>query len=137
MGEPREAVDADVAIDGIVGIGGRPGLREEATEALGRFPGVPVVAVDVPSGVEVDTGRLDGGHVRADLTVTFGTHKIALLVDPAAQACGVVHLVDIGLQLPEAPVEALQPVDVAAMLPVPSPFAHKYTRGVVGIRAGS
>ena len=49
----------------------------------------------------------------------------------------MVHLVDIGLQLPEAPVEALQPVDVAAMLPVPSAFAHKYTRGVVGIRAGS
>ena len=127
----------DVVVDGIVGIGGRPGLREEAEEALDRFPGVPVVAVDVPSGVDVDTGHLDGAHVRADLTVTFGTHKIAHLVDPAAQACGVVHLVDIGLQLPEAPVEALQPVDVAAMLPVPSAFAHKYTRGVVGIRAGS
>ena len=126
-----------MVVDGIVGIGGRPGLREEAEEALGRFPGVPVVAVDVPSGVDVDTGRLDGAHVRADLTVTFGTHKIAHLVDPAAQACGVVHLVDIGLHLPEAPVEALQPVDVAAMLPVPSAFAHKYTRGVVGIRAGS
>ncbi len=132
-----DARQPDVVVDGIVGIGGRPGLREEAEEALGRFPGVPVVAVDVPSGVDVDTGRLDGGHVRADLTVTFGTHKIAHLVDPAAQACGVVHLVDIGLQLPEAPVEALQPVDVAAMLPVPSAFAHKYTRGVVGIRAGS
>ncbi len=132
-----DARQPDVVVDGIVGIGGRPGLREEAEEALGRFPGVPVVAVDVPSGVDVDTGRLDGGHVRADLTVTFGTHKIAHLVDPAAQACGVVHLVDIGLELPEAPVEALQPVDVAAMLPVPSAFAHKYTRGVVGIRAGS
>ena len=132
-----DARQPDVVVDGIVGIGGRPGLREEAEDALGRFPGVPVVAVDVPSGVDVDTGRLDGAHVRADLTVTFGTHKIAHLVDPAAQACGVVHLVDIGLQLPEAPVEALQPVDVAAMLPVPSAFAHKYTRGVVGVRAGS
>ena len=73
----------------------------------------------------------------ADLTVTFGTHKIGHLVDPAARACGVVHLVDIGLDLPPAPVEALQPVDVAAMLPVPGPFEHKYTRGVVGVRAGS
>ena len=132
-----DARQPDVLVDGIVGIGGRPGLRDEAEEALGRFPGVPIVAVDVPSGVDVDAGRIDGGHVRADLTVTFGTHKIAHLVDPAAQACGVVHLVDIGLQLPEAPLEALQPVDVAAMLPVPSAFAHKYTRGVVGIRAGS
>ena len=127
----------DLVVDGIVGIGGRPGLRDPAAAALAAFPGVPVVAVDVPSGVEVDTGRLDGAHVKADLTVTFGTHKIAHLVDPAAEACGVVHLVDLGLELPEAPVEALQPVDVAAMLPVPGPFEHKYTRGVVGVRAGS
>lgn len=127
----------DVLVDGIVGIGGRPGLRAEAREALDRFPGVPVVAVDVPSGVDVDTGRLDGDHVTADLTVTFGTHKVAHLVDPAAQACGVVHLVDLGLNLPEAPVEALQPADVARLLPVPGPFEHKYTRGVVGVRAGS
>jgi hydroxyethylthiazole kinase-like uncharacterized protein yjeF len=132
-----DAREPDVVVDGIVGIGGRPGLRAEAEGALGRFPGVPVVAVDVPSGVDVDTGHLDGGHVTADLTVTFGTHKIAHLVDPAAEACGVVHLVDIGLELPEAPVEALQPVDVAALLPVPSAFSHKYTRGVVGVRAGS
>ncbi|MEO7350989.1 MAG: NAD(P)H-hydrate dehydratase [Marmoricola sp.] len=127
----------DVVVDGIVGIGGRPGLRPEAEKAWAAFPGVPVVAVDVPSGVDVDTGRLDGAHVRADLTVAFGTHKIAHLVDPAAKACGVVHLVDIGLDLPSTPVEALQPVDVAALLPVPGPFEHKYTRGVVGVRAGS
>ncbi len=132
-----EARDPDVVVDGIVGIGGRPGLRAEARDALDRFPGVPVVAVDVPSGVDVDTGRLDGDHVTADLTVTFGTHKVAHLVDPAAQACGVVHLVDLGLDLPEAPVEALQPADVAGLLPVPGPFEHKYTRGVVGVRAGS
>ena len=93
--------------------------------------------MDVPSGVDVDTGRLEGAHVSADVTVTFGTHKVAHLVDPAAKACGVVHLVDIGLDLPEPPVEALQPVDVAALLPVPGPFDHKYTRGVVGVRAGS
>ncbi len=132
-----EAHPPDVVVDGIVGIGGHPGLRPEAEEALAAFASVPVVAVDVPSGVEVDTGHLDGSHVRADLTVTFGTHKIAHLVDPAASACGVVHLVDLGLELPTAPVEALQPVDVAAMLPVPDGFDHKYTRGVVGVRAGS
>jgi len=132
-----DAHQPDVVVDGIVGIGGRPGLREEAEAALAAFAGAPVVAVDVPSGVDVDTGRLVGAHVRADLTVTFGTHKVAHLVDPAAQVCGVVHLVDIGLHLPQAPVEALQPADVAAMLPVPGAFEHKYTRGVVGVRAGS
>ena len=127
----------DVVVDGIVGIGGRGGLRADAVAALRAVRGVPVVAVDTPSGIGVDTGELEGEHVCADVTVTFGTHKIAHLVDPAAAVCGAVHLVDIGLDLPPAPVEALQPEDVAALLPRPRPDAHKYTRGVVGVRCGS
>ncbi len=127
----------EVVVDGIVGIGGRPGLRDDAVEALSRLDGIPVVAVDTPSGVDVDSGELDGPHVGAAVTVTFGTHKIAHLVDPAAAACGAVHLVDIGLDLPHADIEALQPGDVARLLPRPEPAAHKYTRGVVGVRAGS
>ena len=105
--------------------------------ALARVAGVPVVAVDTPSGVDVDTGEIHGDHVTADLTVTFGTHQVAHLVDPAARACGAVHLVDLGLDLPGAGVEALQAADVARLLPRPDPVAHKYTRGVVGVRAGS
>jgi hydroxyethylthiazole kinase-like uncharacterized protein yjeF len=124
----------EVVVDGIVGIGGRGGLRQNAANALKLLHGVPVVAVDTPSGVDVDTGEVDAGdgasHVEAALTVTFGTHKVCHLVDPAAQACGAVHLVDIEL-------EALQPEDVAALLPRPTTDAQKYTRGVVGIRAGS
>lgn len=127
----------DVVVDGIVGIGGRGGLREDAVAALATVPDVPVVAVDTPSGVGVDTGELDGPHVTATVTVTFGTHKVAHLVDPAASACGAVHLVDIGLDLPEAPVESLQPEDVAALLPRPHGEVQKYQRGVVGVRAGS
>ncbi|MCR1784260.1 NAD(P)H-hydrate dehydratase [Nocardioides carbamazepini] len=127
----------DVVVDGIVGIGGRPGLRPEATRALELVAGIPVVAVDTPSGVDVDTGQVAGPHVTAAVTVTFGTHKVCHLVDPAAQACGAIHLVDIGLDLPAAPVEALQAADVAALLPCPASDAHKYTRGVVGVRAGS
>ncbi|TNM36668.1 NAD(P)H-hydrate dehydratase [Nocardioides albidus] len=129
--------DFDLVVDGIVGIGGRPGLRPEATKALQAVAGIPVVAVDTPSGVDVDTGEVDGPHVTADVTVTFGTHKPCHLVDPAARACGAVHLVDIGLDLPEAPIESLQAADVAALLPRPASDAHKYTRGVVGVRAGS
>ncbi len=129
----------DVVVDGIVGIGGRAGLRPDAVAALEQYAGVPVVSVDVPSGVDVDTGRIDGPHVRADLTVTFGTHKVAHLVDPASTASGAIHLVDLGLadDLPQAAVEALQPDDVRALLPRPGDVAHKYTRGVVGVRAGS
>ena len=124
-------------MDGIVGIGGRGGLRAEAARSWAALAGVPVVAVDVPSGVDVDNGTVDGPHVEAAVTVTFGTHKVAHLVDPAARACGAVHLVDIGLDLPQADVTALQAEDVARLLPVPEPTAHKYTRGVVGVRAGS
>ncbi len=133
----RSGTRPDVVVDGIVGIGGRPGLTPEAVAALALVEGVPMVAVDVPSGVDVDSGVLDGPHVSADVTVTFGTHKVAHLVHPAAGACGAVQLIDIGLALPAAAVEALQPTDVAALLPRPSDDAHKYTRGVVGIRAGS
>lgn len=139
-GEPRVLRERpDVVVDGIVGIGGTPGLREEAVRALALVEGVPVVAVDSPSGVDVDTGETPEPHVRAALTVTFGTHKPCHLVDPAAQACGAVHLVDIGLDpdLPPAPVESLRPEDVAALLRLPGPDDHKYTRGVVGVRAGS
>ena len=127
----------DVVLDGIVGIGGRGGLRDAAVRVVESLRDVPVVAVDVPSGVDSDTGRVQGPHVRAAVTVTFGTHKIAHLVDPAALACGAVHLVDIGLDLPAPAVTSLQAGDVAALLPRPTPDAHKYTRGVVGIRAGS
>lgn len=139
VGTPRAGVTFDVVVDGIVGIGGRPGLRDGAVEALAAAAGIPVVAVDTPSGVDVDSGATPGEHVEADLTVTFGTHKACHLLDPAALACGAVDLVDIGLEpfLPPAAIEALQPADVAAMLPVPDPDGHKYTRGVVGIRAGS
>ncbi len=127
----------EVVVDGIVGIGGRAGLKEDAARALKLLHGVPVVAVDTPSGVDVDTGELDGDHVEAALTVTFGTHKVCHLVDPGAEACGAVHLVDIGLALPEADVQALQPEDVAALLPRPLAHSEKYARGVVGVRAGS
>jgi len=130
----------EVVLDGIVGIGGKGGLRDNAANALKLLHGVPVVAVDTPSGVDVDTGEVggdDASHVAAALTVTFGTHKICHLVDPAAEACGAVHLVDLGLDLPEAAVEALQPEDVAALLPRPTMHSQKYARGVVGVRAGS
>lgn len=131
----------DVVVDGLLGIGGRPGLRAEAEAALAVLEEwrltAPLVAVDVPSGVDVDTGETPGPHVRADLTVTFGTHKIAHLVEPAASACGAVHLVPLDLDLPPAPVAALRDADVARLLPRPAPDAQKYDRGVVGVRAGS
>ncbi|MFJ4278096.1 NAD(P)H-hydrate dehydratase [Streptomyces massasporeus] len=131
---------ADLVVDGIVGIGGKGGLRPDAVPlaaAAGRSRGA-VVAVDLPSGVDADTGEVHGHAVRADLTVTFGTHKPGLLIDPAREYAGSVRLVDIGLDLPVEPeLEALQHEDVARLLPVPGAESDKYRRGVVGIAAGS
>ncbi len=131
---------ADLVVDGIVGIGGTGGLRPEAVplaEAARRSRGA-VVAVDLPSGVDADTGEVHGTAVRADLTVTFGTHKPGLLIDPAREYAGSVRLVDIGLTLPaEAELQALQHADVARILPEPGAESDKYRRGVVGVAAGS
>lgn len=133
--------DADLVVDGIVGIGGRGGLRPPAVELaeLVRDAGVPVVAADVPSGVDASTGEVEGVAIRADVTVTFGTYKPGLLVDPGASHAGVVELVDIGLRPYLAPAEAqsLQAADVAALLPTPAAESDKYSRGVLGVLAGS
>ncbi|MGW8985472.1 NAD(P)H-hydrate dehydratase [Streptomyces parvus] len=132
----------DLVVDGITGIGGRGGLREDATELVHAVTRdrTPVISVDLPSGVEADTGEVHGEAVRADATVTFGTYKPGLLIDPAAEHAGALRLVDIGLgpELPEPPdLEALQYADVAALLPVPGAESDKYRRGVVGVVAGS
>ncbi len=125
-------------VDGLLGIGGRGGLRPAGAALAERIPpGVPVVAVDLPSGVDADTGEVAGPAVTADVTVTFGAYKPGLLIDPGASRAGAVHLVDIGLELPEPEVEALQHADVARLLPEPTAASDKYRRGVVGIVAGS
>lgn len=147
-GQVAEGADGlgplDLVVDGITGIGGRGGLREEAVALLRAVTRdrdrTPVIAVDLPSGVEADSGEVHGEAVRADATVTFGTYKPGHLIDPAAEHAGALRLVDIGLgpELPEPPdLEALQYADVAALLPVPGGESDKYSRGVVGVVAGS
>lgn len=133
---------ADVVLDGITGIGGHGGLRPDAVPVAraARGSNAMVVAVDLPSGIEADTGEVTGEALRADATVTFGTYKQGLLIDPAREHTGAVRLVDIGLEphLPSVPdLEALQHTDVAQLLPVPAAESDKYRRGVVGVVAGS
>ena len=93
----------EVVVDGIVGIGGRAGLKPEAAAALELLHGVPVVAVDTPSGVGVDTGEVDGDHV-ARRAHRHLRHPQGLPPRRPGRArpCGAVHLVDLGLDLPEA-----------------------------------
>ncbi len=129
----------DLALDGIVGIGGRAGLPDSAVSLLERLATAVMVAVDVPSGVDVDTGAVVGPAVHADVTVTFGCHKPAVAVGAGAAHAGFVDYVDIGLQpyLPEpfAVIPTLD--DVARWWPRPQPYDDKYTRGVLGVCAGS
>lgn len=132
---------ADLILDGMLGIGGKGGLRGRAAE-LGKAAeasGAPILAVDLPSGIDVDSGQVAGFCVKADVTVTFGAYKPGLLIDPAAERAGVAEFVDIGLTaLPEhAAVEALQAADVAGLLPRPGRDSDKYARGVVGVACGS
>lgn len=145
-GEDNQRIGAAaLVVDGLVGIGGRGGLRVEAAAlaqatAFARARGAIVVAVDVPSGVDADTGAVAGDAVCADVTVTFGCLKPGLLVGAGARHAGLVELVDIGLG-PELPDPALLTVttldEVALRWPRPGPADDKYTRGVVGIAAGS
>ncbi|WP_344262743.1 NAD(P)H-hydrate dehydratase, partial [Streptomyces sodiiphilus] len=133
---------AHLVIDGIVGIGGRGGLRPAAAALVRRAGagGAAMVAVDVPSGVDADTGEVTGEAVKAGLTVTFGAYKPGLLVNPGRSRAGVLRLVDIGLGplltgVPE--LTAPQHADIAALLPRPGNETTKYRRGVVGVAAGS
>jgi hydroxyethylthiazole kinase-like uncharacterized protein yjeF len=134
---------ADLIIDGMLGIGGKGGLREPyatLAQLAANARDAVTVAVDLPSGIDADTGAVAGPAVRADVTVTFGAVKPGLLIDPGAGHAGVVEFVDIGLGSHlDGPPEASAPQarDIAAMLPHPTAESDKYRRGVLGLLTGS
>ncbi|MER7364260.1 NAD(P)H-hydrate dehydratase [Nonomuraea wenchangensis] len=138
---PGALTRADLIMDGMVGIGVSGALREPyaALAEEANAARAPVVAVDVPSGVDASTGRVRGAAVRALVTVTMGAIKTGLLVDPGAGHAGRVELVDIGLGpcLPDPDVAALTGGDVEDLLPHPGQESDKYRRGVLGVLAGS
>lgn len=132
---------ADLVIDGIVGISGHPGLSDLA-DGLVRVisSSAIVVSADLPSGVDPETGETPGSHVTADVTVAFGTRHPCLMLPPASHAAGTVVFVDVGTQgeiTAEPVVRRLTDRGVAARWPVPPRVSHKYTRGVLGVVAGS
>lgn len=133
--------DADLVIDGLVGIGGSGALREPMAECVRVVNALAnaIVSVDIPSGVNADTGAVEGEAIDADLTVTLGALKPGLLLMPGKALAGAVHFVDIDLDstLGEPIAEVLEEEDVADLLHAPSSSDHKYSRGVVEIIAGS
>jgi ADP-dependent NAD(P)H-hydrate dehydratase / NAD(P)H-hydrate epimerase len=136
---------ADLVVDAILGIGGRGALREPAATLAGvaRETEATVLAVDLPSGVDADTGSVEDAErvVVADRTVVLGVLKPGLLVGVGAACSGDLAVVDIGLDLAQvSPAESLVLVDdalAATALDRPAAFDDKYTRGVVGLSTGS
>ena len=154
--EAVAAVEAFLArgglvLDGLTGIGATGPLRPDAVALIaplvaagapGRRP-LRVIAVDLPSGTGVDDGTVDGPVLAADCTVTFTCLKGCLCLPPARHLCGAVEVVPLGLPSPTSRPIARRPVDGALgdyltrVVPEPGADDHKYTRGVVGLWAGS
>jgi hydroxyethylthiazole kinase-like uncharacterized protein yjeF len=137
--DPMTDLVADVVVDGVLGIGGRPGLPERVAllaQALAGS-GVSTVAVDLPSGVAADTGSVPGEAFQASRTVTFGGLKPCHLLEPGRSRCGEIELVDIGLPSASEPLSRYEESDVASGWPYPDERSDKYSRGVVGIDSGS
>ncbi|PZS09026.1 MAG: bifunctional ADP-dependent NAD(P)H-hydrate dehydratase/NAD(P)H-hydrate epimerase [Acidimicrobiales bacterium] len=141
--------DAELIIDGLVGMGMVGALRGSAAELVqaaqvAKERGSLVVAADIPSGVNADTGEVDNpaATIDADVTVTFGCAKPGLLLAPGAHRAGALRVVPIGME--NALTEHAIPVLVAGSgeearrsWPRPQPDDDKYDRGVLGIAAGS
>jgi ADP-dependent NAD(P)H-hydrate dehydratase / NAD(P)H-hydrate epimerase len=132
----------DLVIDGILGIGGRPGLPDPVARLVQSVEArsTPIIAVDLPSGVAADTGAVPGAAVRATRTVTFGEGKPCHLLQPALSRCGAITVADIGLGADHdetVDLVGLDEDDLAGAWPYPTERSDKYARGVVGVDTGS
>jgi hydroxyethylthiazole kinase-like uncharacterized protein yjeF len=135
---------ADAVIDAVFGTGLASDLGKPYTAVIGMInaSAKKVVAVDVPSGVDSDMGRIMGAAVHADLTVTFGLPKRGLYLYPGAQMAGLVRVVDISIPaeaVSKAPIKAglLTAADVCGLVKPRPPDTHKGDYGHLLILAGS
>ncbi len=126
---------ADLIIDGVVGIGATPPLRADAAALIDIANASTAfrLAVDLPSGIDPNTGHHDGIAFRADLTVTLGAAKTGVLVTDLA---GRIKVIPIGLDLAEEP-DAVSYGHADTQLPAPGVADNKFSTGVVGVAAGS
>ncbi|MDO5026050.1 MAG: NAD(P)H-hydrate epimerase [Trueperella sp.] len=135
-------------LDGLLGLGSTGAAREPIASwitmlntELDMSPAEPfVLAIDLPSGLTADSGKILGPVLRAHETLATGSLKPAHLLAPARFQCGEVTTVDLGFAefFPASPAVAeLTAADVADRWRIPSKTDHKYTRGVVGMLTGS
>ena len=134
----EEGVQGDVLVDALFGTGFKGEPRAEAARLIDEVnaAGVPVVAVDLPSGVDADTGEIAGAAVRADVTVTMHGRKVGLEVAPGRFNAGDVVVADIGLQHQET-ANRLVTRDVLSVVPRKRPEDTKYTAGAVLVVGGA
>jgi hydroxyethylthiazole kinase-like uncharacterized protein yjeF len=133
---------AALVVDAVLGVGSRGAPRPPLAEALAVLDDVeaPVLSVDLPSGVDADTGAVPGVAVHADVTLTFGAPKAGMLLYPAAGHVGEVVVADIGLPAPDEAAGSLEVwdwEDLAFLVPIPDPADDKSTRGRVLVVGGS
>jgi len=136
----RELDRADLAIDAIFGTGFRGTPRAPWVDAIDLLNAtdVPIVAVDIPSGVDGATGAVAGNAVHADLTVTFGAAKLGVALLPGAELAGDVRVVDIGFTPePLATIGLTEPGDVTGVLPSRAIDGQKRSSGSLVVVAGS
>jgi NAD(P)H-hydrate epimerase len=137
----RETARADVVVDAVFGTGfhGRPEGDHAAAISAINEAAAPVLAVDIPSGVEGETGAVRGQAVMADVTVTFGALKPGLVFFPGAEHAGVPLVADIGFppDLVSPQQWLMERADASAMVPTRPMEGHKRTSGVVLVVAGS
>lgn len=140
----EETADADLIVDAIFGTGISGAPRGKALEMIEYVNGLraPVVAVDIPSGVNGTTGDAPGEAVVADYTVTIGAPKMGLLFHPGKSYAGEVTVVDIGfpdevVEKHASAVQLLDRIEAAYRLPFRAPDTHKFNAGTLLLIAGS
>lgn len=141
MFDPAALEGAAAAVDALLGTGFSGAAREPVAGAIGAInrSGARVVAIDVPSGVDASSGRVEGAAVRADATATFHAGKPGLYVAPGKACAGDVRVIDIGIPR-GAPMQAdvgLLLASVLAEVPRRHPASTKFSEGAVMVVGGS
>ena len=136
----------DLIVDALLGTGIKGGVEGKLAETIGAMNAsyAPIVSVDVPSGLDADTGNVEGACVKAALTVTFALPKIGLMVYPGAEYVGELIVADIGMPrevmaADTVKVMATEATDIARWLParVNGRDSNKGKFGHVTVFAGS
>ncbi|PIE51826.1 hypothetical protein CSA37_09710 [Candidatus Fermentibacteria bacterium] len=136
--EPQ--ITARLAVDALLGVGFTGNLRGGTLDLAVECSslGCPVVAVDIPTGVDGLTGKCDKSAVKADITITFAAPKLGLLIPPGCGMCGSLLLEDIGIHIPKNDKRRVMDMEYArSILPSRPVDSHKGTYGKVLVLGGS